>query len=61
MSLIYDEYGRPFIILREQSSKERTKGIEAQKSHILAARAVANIMKSSLGPKGIYTEQKFAF
>ena len=31
MSLVYDEYGRPFIILREQQQKARIKGIEAQK------------------------------
>jgi T-complex protein 1 subunit epsilon len=51
--MVFDEYGRPFIILREQKAKERVRGVEAQKSHILAARAVANIMKSSLGPKGM--------
>jgi T-complex protein 1 subunit epsilon len=42
-----------FLILREQRQKERTRGIEAHKGHILAARTVANIMKSSLGPKGM--------
>ena len=26
MSLIFDEYGRPFIILREQQQKARIKG-----------------------------------
>lgn len=52
MSVIFDEFGNPFIIVREQQQKERTKGVEAQKAHILAARVVANIMKSSLGPKG---------
>lgn len=31
MSLVFDEYGRPFIILREQQEKARIKGIEAQK------------------------------
>jgi T-complex protein 1 subunit epsilon len=29
MSLIFDEYGRPFIILREQQQKARIKGILA--------------------------------
>jgi len=53
MSFVFDEYGRPFLILREQRQKERIRGIEAQKSHILAARTVANIMKSSLGPRGM--------
>ncbi|KAJ1507496.1 T-complex protein 1 subunit epsilon, partial [Coelomomyces lativittatus] len=48
-----DEYGRPFIILREQEKKQRLKGIEAQKSHILAAKAVTNIVKTSLGPRGL--------
>jgi len=53
MSLIFDEYGRPFIIIKEQGLKERVKGIAALKENILAAKAVANIMKTSLGPKGM--------
>ncbi|KAJ3311717.1 T-complex protein 1 subunit epsilon [Boothiomyces sp. JEL0838] len=47
-----DEYGRPFIIVRDQQ-KTRIKGLEAQKSHILAAKAVSNILKTSLGPRGL--------
>ena len=31
MSLAFDESGRPFIILREQSKKKRVKGAEAHK------------------------------
>jgi len=31
MSLAFDESGRPFIILREQSKKKRVKGLEAHK------------------------------
>ena len=31
MSLAFDESGRPFIILREQSKKKRIKGAEAHK------------------------------
>lgn len=46
-----DEYGRPFIIVRDQL-KSRIRGLEAQKSHILAAKAVATILKTSLGPRG---------
>jgi hypothetical protein len=46
-----DEYGRPFIIVRDQK-KERIKGLEAQKSHILAAQVVSTILKTSLGPRG---------
>lgn len=52
MSLIFDEYGRPFIILREQQQRARIKGIDAQKANILAARSVSNLLRTSLGPKG---------
>ena len=53
MSLTFDQYGRPYIILREQDQKRRLKGLEAYKSNILAAKAVANTLKTSLGPKGM--------
>lgn len=53
MSYVIDEYGNPFIIIREQRSKDRIHGIAAHKQHILAARAVANTMKTSLGPRGM--------
>jgi T-complex protein 1 subunit epsilon len=53
MSLVFDEYGRPFIIMREQEKKTRLKGIAAQRANILAARTVANVLRSSLGPKGM--------
>lgn len=49
----FDEYGRPFIILRDQEKQKRLTGTNAIKSHILAARNVANILKTSLGPKGL--------
>lgn len=48
-----DEMGRPFIIVRDQGQKQRKHGVEATKSHILAARAVATIVKTSLGPRGL--------
>jgi len=53
MSMIYDEYGRPFVILKEQHAKARLKGVEAQKANILAAKTVSNILRTSLGPKGM--------
>ena len=76
MSLAFDEYGRPFIILRvglvlpdqtaysevadhllllpqEQEKKQRIRGIDAQKANIQAAKAVARVLRSSLGPKGM--------
>jgi len=53
MSLAFDEFGRPFIILRDQGNKQRIKGLDAQKSNIMAARVVSNILRTSLGPKGM--------
>lgn len=51
--MIRDENGRPFIIVRDQGKKQRQHGIEAIKSHILSARTVANLVKTSLGPQGL--------
>ena len=59
MSLIFDEYGRPFIILREQQQKARIKGLEAQKANIAAARSVSNLLRTSIGPKGEISISKF--
>eukprot|EP00041_Stephanoeca_diplocostata_P009147 m.139377 g.139377 ORF g.139377 m.139377 type:complete len:541 (-) comp17624_c0_seq1:254-1876(-) len=51
--ITFDEYGRPFIVIRDQETKQRLTGIDAQKSHILAARTVAQTLKTSLGPRGL--------
>ena len=41
MSLAFDENGRPFIIIREQDKKKRTKGLEAHKvSNLINATAI---------------------
>lgn len=48
-----DEMGRPFIIVRDQGNKKRQSGVEAKKSHILAARSISSIIKTSLGPRGL--------
>ncbi|KAF7195511.1 T-complex protein 1 subunit epsilon [Pseudocercospora fuligena] len=48
-----DESGRPFIIVRDQGKKKRTHGTDAVKQHILAARTVSSIVKTSLGPRGL--------
>lgn len=48
-----DEYGNPFIVVREQGKKTRAQGIQALKNHISAARTVAQIVRTSLGPKGL--------
>jgi thermosome len=43
--------GTPVLILKEGSS--RTRGREAQRNNIMAAKAVAEIIRSSLGPRGM--------
>ena len=53
MSLAFDEFGRPYLIIREQEKKKRLKGVEAIKSNLMAALTVGNLLKSSLGPKGM--------
>uniref|UniRef100_A0A8C7Z3J7 T-complex protein 1 subunit epsilon n=1 Tax=Oryzias sinensis TaxID=183150 RepID=A0A8C7Z3J7_9TELE len=49
-TLAFDEYGRPFIIIKDQDKKTRLTGIDALKSHIMAAKAVAGTLRTSLGP-----------
>ncbi|CAL8292873.1 unnamed protein product [Lota lota] len=52
-TLAFDEYGRPFIIIKDQDKKTRLSGLDALKSHIMAAKAVASTLKTSLGPNGL--------
>ncbi|KAM7464701.1 hypothetical protein LguiA_032822 [Lonicera macranthoides] len=53
MALAFDEYGRPFIIIKEQEQKNRLRGLDAHKSNISAGKAVTRILRTSLGPKGM--------
>ena len=43
--------GQPVLILREGTTKSR--GREAQRANITAAKVVAETIKSSLGPRGL--------
>jgi thermosome len=43
--------GQPILILKQGT--ERTRGEEAQRSNIMAARAVAEAVRTTLGPKGM--------
>ncbi|KAI9681848.1 MAG: T-complex protein 1 subunit epsilon [Trizodia sp. TS-e1964] len=52
-TVMKDEQGRPFIIVRDQGKKKRQHGNDAVKSHIIAAKTVASIVKTSLGPRGL--------
>lgn len=53
MALAFDEFGRQFLIIREQEQKTRLKGLDAQKANIAAGKAVSRILRTSLGPKGM--------
>ncbi|MEM4832885.1 MAG: TCP-1/cpn60 chaperonin family protein, partial [Sulfolobales archaeon] len=44
-------YGIPVLILKEGAS--RTYGREALRNNIMAAKALAEVLMSSLGPKGL--------
>ncbi|XP_068621804.1 T-complex protein 1 subunit epsilon [Battus philenor] len=52
-TVAFDEFGRPFIILRDQEKQKRLTGIDALKSHIQAAQQIATILRTSLGPRGL--------
>ena len=40
-------------VLQEQEKKGRLRGLQAHKANIVAAKSVARLMRSSLGPKGM--------
>ncbi|CAH2056343.1 unnamed protein product, partial [Iphiclides podalirius] len=52
-TVAFDEFGRPFIIIRDQERQKRLTGIDALKSHIQAAQQIASILRTSLGPRGL--------
>lgn len=51
--MLFDQFGRPIIVIRDQSKKKRLHGLEAHKANIMAATGVSQILRSSLGPKGM--------
>lgn len=51
--LAFDEYGRPFLVINDQDNQKRLTGLDALKSHILAAKTVSHTLRTSLGPKGM--------
>lgn len=53
MSLAFDEFGRPYLIVREQERKKRVKGLDAIKANLIAAQTVGKLVQTSLGPKGM--------
>jgi len=51
--LSFDEFGQPFLILKDQDKQTHLFGVEALKSHICAAKSISSTLKTSLGPKGM--------
>lgn len=51
--LAYDQFGRPVAILVNETKRKRIRGLEALKHNIHAAKAVADMVRTSLGPKGM--------
>ncbi|KAK2194407.1 bifunctional Longin domain/Chaperonin TCP-1, partial [Babesia duncani] len=47
-----DEFGKPIALLKEENQK-RVVGLEAHKANILAARSIADTLRTSLGPRGM--------
>ncbi|MCW4050369.1 MAG: thermosome subunit beta [Candidatus Bathyarchaeota archaeon] len=47
----YSAGGQPVIVLREDT--ERSKGRDARKSNMMAAQIIAEVLKTTLGPKGM--------
>lgn len=53
LGVAHDESGRPIYIIRDQGEKKRARGLEAHKANITIARALANTLRTSLGPRGM--------
>lgn len=51
--LFYDDYGRSFIIVKDQEKKKSLKGISAIKANIAVSKSVGKILRTSLGPKSM--------
>jgi len=53
MSMVFDEFGRPYIIVKDQGKQARVSGLDASKANITAARTISSLLRTSLGPKGM--------
>ena len=51
MAYLTQQAGQPVLILKEGTSRNRGK--EAQKNNIMAAKIIAEVLKSTLGPRGM--------
>jgi len=53
MCLSFDEFGRPYLIVKEQHAKSRIRGTDAIKNNISSASTVGKCLRKSLGPAGM--------
>ena len=51
MAYLTTSGGQPILILKEGTSRRR--GREAQRNNIMAARIIAEVLRSTLGPRGM--------
>lgn len=51
--MMIDEFGQPFFVFKRQERSVRVTGTEAIKGNVLAAKAIANTLRTSLGPCGM--------
>lgn len=49
-TLTFEEDGCPFLITKDQDYKSCLTGLVALKSHVMAAKAIENTIRASLGP-----------
>ncbi|OAF69825.1 Thermosome subunit 2 [Intoshia linei] len=52
-SLMFDENGRPMLVMKGEENEARLSGKDALKAHINTAKTIGNIVRSSLGPRGL--------
>ena len=52
-SLAFDEFGRPFLILKDEQMQDWMTGFEAIKFKAIKFKAVSQILKTSLGTMGL--------
>jgi T-complex protein 1 subunit epsilon len=53
LGVMQDEFGRPIILCREREKLPQESGRAKQKENLAAVRAVYDVVKSSLGPRGL--------
>ncbi len=51
MAYLTTQNGQPVLILKEGTSRRR--GREAQRNNIMAARVIAEVLRTTLGPRGM--------